>query len=75
MFEKIKNRVVLILKEIFNILTNLLIPLLGLIILIVEFLPLPGIITKVLKTIEYWLFYFSGTAKNIEEGIQEKYKK
>ena len=75
MFEKIKNRVLLILKEVGNLLTNFLIPLVGLVILIAEILPIPRMYIKFLKTVEYWLFYASGTADNIEEGIRDKFGK
>ncbi len=73
MFEKFKKRLLLILKEIGNILTNTLIPFLGIAILILEFLPVPSTYVKFLKTVEYWLFYASGTAEQISEEIQDKY--
>lgn len=73
LFSKIKNRVLLILKEFGNVLTNFLIPILGLVILVMEFLPIPATYIKFLKTVEYWLFYAYGTADKIEEGIKEKF--
>jgi len=53
MFKKIKDRVVLIVKEIGNFITNLLLPLVGLIIIVLEALPVPKKYIKLLKTIEY----------------------
>ena len=73
MFKKIKDRVVLIVKEIGNFITNLLLPLVGLIIIVLEALPVPKKYIKLLKTIEYWLFYASGTAKKIDENIKDKF--
>ena len=69
----LKERVVLILKEIGNILTNTAIPVVGLAILVGELLPIPKTYLAYLKTLEYWLFYASGTADNIKQGIKDSF--
>lgn len=73
MFEAFKNRLLLILKELGNILTNTIIPILGIIILIAEILPVPKIYIGYLKTLEYILFYASGTADEIKKEIKERF--
>ena len=74
MFTKFKERLLLILKEVGNFLSNILIPFIGLLILIVEILPLPKSVAALLKKVEYWLFYISGTASKLEENIKDKYQ-
>ena len=74
MFKKIKDRIVLFVKEVGNILTNLLIPAVGLFIVIAEILPIPRKYIGYLKTVEYWLFYAAGTAEKIDENIKKKFK-
>ena len=73
MFEVVKDRVLLILKEFINVVTNTAIPILGLVILIAELLPIPRIYISYLKTLEYYLFYASGTADDIKKGIKERF--
>lgn len=68
---KLYKRVKLFFKEIGNILTNTLIPVVGLVILIAEILPIPVTYIKYLKLVEYWLFYASGTADQISEEIKK----
>jgi len=75
MFKKIKDRILLFIKEIGNFLTNLLIPLIGLILIVVEVLPIPIKYISFLKTIEYWLFYAAGTAEKINENIKKNFNK
>jgi hypothetical protein len=74
MFKKIKDRVVMFFKEIGNVATNFLIPLLGLIIIVVEVLPVPNKYINFLKVVEYWLFYAAGTAEKINTDIRNKYQ-
>lgn len=60
------ERLKIIGKELLNILTNLIVPLLGPIILICEILPLPIVVPTVLKKVEYYLFNFCGTLEDLE---------
>ena len=73
MFKKIKDRVILFVKEVGNVLTDLLIPVVGLAILVMEALPIPRKYIKWLKIVEYWLFYAAGTADKINEDIKKKF--
>jgi predicted secreted Zn-dependent protease len=74
--EKAKNRFVIFLKEIMNVLTNILVPLVSLLVMIAELLPfIPIGAVNVLKKIEYWMFYAAGTSKDIEKKLEEKQKK
>lgn len=73
MFDVIKDRVLLVVKEIANLLTNTIIPIVGLVILITELLPIPKMYIAYLKTLEYYLFYAAGTADDIKKGIKEKF--
>ena len=68
---KILKRVKLFLKEVMNVLTDVLVPLVALIIAILELLPVPFIWIRVLKQAEHILFKAFGTLEDIEEIIRE----
>lgn len=72
--KKIFARIRVFFKELGNILTNFIVPFVSLLIAILEILPIPTIWIKFLKTVEYWLFYASGTAKDIEKIVEDKEK-
>ena len=65
--QKFIDRVKLICKEIVNIITNILIPLWGVVMLVAEVFGLPANVLEVLKKIEYVLFHLSGTKPDIEK--------
>lgn len=74
MYEKIgkaKSRVLIALKEVMNIITNLLVPFVAILVFIAELLPIPFTVVKALKTLEYILFNAYGTAKDIEKKVEE----
>jgi hypothetical protein len=64
----------LLFREIGNFLTNLLVPLLTVVIFIVEVLPIPkkDKVLLWLKKVEYWVFYASGTAKILAKRVLDK---
>ena len=64
----------LLFREIGNFLTNLLVPLLAIVIFIVEILPIPNKdkVLLWLKRVEYWAFYASGTAKVLAKRVLDK---
>jgi hypothetical protein len=68
------KRVALFLREIGNLLSNILVPLVSLIIAIMELFPIPMGWIKIAKKVEHWLFYAYGTSKKIEEIIEDKAK-
>lgn len=74
-FKAVMKRVHLFLKEILNVLGNVLVPLVSLVVLIMEILPVPITWIEAVKKAEYWLFYVSGTGERIEEIIEENVKK
>ena len=65
--QKFIDRVKLICKEIANIITNILIPLWGVVMLVAEVFGLPANVLQLLKKIEYVLFHLAGTKPDIEE--------
>lgn len=68
------DRVLLILREALNIITNVLVPLMAVVIFIVEFIPgVPYGVLNALKIAEYWLFYAFGTGEKIKDKIEEKF--
>ena len=71
----IKDRVLLILREFGNIVTNVLVPLIAVVIFIVEFIPgIPYGWLRVLKLVEGYLYMAFGTAQKIEEKIKKEFK-
>ena len=73
--KKIFKRIGLFLKELLNIIGNILVPIVSVLIAIMAILPVPTKFIKLLKVFEYWLFYAQGTAEKIDKIIEEKEKK
>ena len=73
--QKFIDRVKLIGKEILNIITNILIPLWGVVMLVAEVFGLPANVLEVLKKIEYVLFHLAGTKPDIEEQNKQTNKR
>lgn len=73
--KKIFERIKLFLGELLNLITNILVPIMSVIIAIVELFPVPTKVIDILKKVEYWLFYGAGTAKKIEKIMEENAKK
>lgn len=75
MKEKFKvalKRISLFFKEILNLLGNILVPIVSLLVTIAQILPIPTTWVAELKKFEYWLFYASGTAKDIGKILDDK---
>lgn len=71
-FEKFKKRLVILLKEIGNFITNALVPLAGLLGFIFGLIPgMPISVIRILKKIEDILYNASGTANQIEEYVEK----
>lgn len=64
---KFIERVKLIGKEIVNILTNIVIPVWGIVMVLAEIFGLPKNALEILKKIEYALFAICGTKEDIEK--------
>lgn len=73
--KKIFERIKLFLGELLNLITNILVPIMSVIIAIVELFPVPTKVIDILKKAEYWLFYSAGTGKKIEKIMDENAKK
>ena len=73
-FNRFLKRVKLFIREIGNLLANVLVPLVSLLILIVDLFPVPTAIIAWMKKIEYWLFFASGTADKIDKILEENIK-
>lgn len=56
-------------KEVGNVLTNLLCPLLSILCAFAELIHLPNAVINVLKKAEYWCFYACGTKEVIDELV------
>lgn len=63
------NKLKLFVKELFNFVTNLIVPLISILTAIAEVLQLPIGFIKGLKTTEYWLFNFAATKPVIDNII------
>ncbi len=70
--DKFISRLQLIGKEILNVLTNIVIPVWGVVMIVAEIFGLPASSLEVLKKIEYALFAISGTKDVIEQSVEEK---
>lgn len=68
---KFVERIKLIAKEIVNIITNIIVPLWGVVMLVAEVFGLPANVLEILKKIEYVLFHLAGTKPDIEEQINK----
>jgi len=70
------DRVLLILREFGNIITNIGVPVMAVIIIIVELIPgVPYGVIRILKLIEEYMYLAFGTAQKIEDKIEEKYSR
>lgn len=67
---KFIERLKLIGKEILNIITNIVVPLWGVVMIIAEVFGLPANVLDILKKIEYVLFHLAGTKDDIEKNIE-----
>ena len=72
--QKFIDRLKLIGKEIVNIVTNILIPLWGVVMLVAEVFGLPANVLEVLKKIEYVLYHLAGTKEDIDQLVDENNK-
>lgn len=70
--EKFIARIKLIGKEILNVITNIIIPVWGIVMIVAEIFGVPASALEVLKKIEYALFAISGTKETIEKSVEEK---
>ena len=72
--KKVLDRALLILREFANIVTNIGVPVVSVLIIIVECIPgVPYVVLRVLKLVEEYMYMAFGTAQKIEEKINEKY--
>ena len=70
-----KDRVLLIIRETLNIITNVLVPLIAVVIFIVEFIPgVPYGVLVALKAVEDFLYQAFGTGDKIREKIEKEFK-
>ena len=72
--KKVLKRVSLFLREVLNIITDILVPLAALIAAILELLPVPLKWVYLFKEIENWLYFAKGTGDKIKEEIDKKEK-
>ena len=68
------KKIGLFLREIMNLLTNVLVPLASVVVAVLEILPVPIIWVKIAKMVECWLFDFAGTSSKIDKIIEDKTK-
>ncbi len=74
--QKVKSWIAIAIKETANILTNLLVPIISVVVLIAEVIPfIPTSWVGILKKIEYWMFYAAGTATDIAAKAKEELEK
>mgnify|MGYP001031133924 CR=1 FL=1 len=72
--EAVIDRFLLILREVANIITNIGVPVVAVIIIIVECIPgVPLVVLRVLKMVEEYMYQAFGTAQKIEERIEKKF--
>lgn len=70
--QKFTERLKLIGKEVLNFITNILCPLISVVMVILEIFGVPASVLDVVKKVEYALFYLSGTKEDIEKTIDIK---
>lgn len=58
-------------KEIFNLLTNLITPIISALCLLAELLQLPTALIQNLKKAEYWCWNACGTSKHINQFVED----
>ncbi len=69
--KKVLKRISFFLKEILNIITDILVPLVALVAAILQLLPVPLKWINVVKKIENWLYYAKGTGDKIKEEVDK----
>lgn len=69
--KKVLKRVSFFLKEVLNIITDILVPLVALVAAILQLLPVPLKWIHVVKRIENWLYYAKGTGDKIKEEVDK----
>lgn len=70
-----KDRVLLILREVGNIITNFIVPITAIVIIVLEFIPgIPYGVLHMLKMFEDYMYNAFGTVEKIEEKIKQKAK-
>jgi len=68
------DRFLLILREFGNIITNIAVPVIAVLIIILECIPgVPLVVLRVLKMMEDYAYMAFGTAEKIEQRIEEKF--
>jgi len=68
------NRLLLILREFGNIITDIAVPVIAVLTIIVECIPgVPLVVLRVLKMMEDYAYMAFGTAEKIEQRIEEKF--
>lgn len=68
--KKVWSKIKCFIKEIGNILTNMLCPICAIIIAAMEVGQLPASAIQFMKKVEYWLFYACGTKDMIDEIVE-----
>lgn len=68
---KVGKKIILFLREVMNLVGNLLTPVASLLVATASLLQLPTKVIKGLKKFEYWLFYIGGTLPTIEKQLEE----
>ena len=70
------DRVLLILREFANIITNIGVPVMAVVIIIVECIPgVPYGVIRILKLVEEYMYLAFGTSQKIEDKIEEKFNR
>lgn len=72
--KKVLKRISFFLKELLNIITDILVPLAALISAILQILPVPLKWVHFFKRVENWLYYAKGTGDKIKEEIDKAEK-
>ena len=69
--KKILKRISFFLKELLNLIADILVPLAALVAAIMQLLPVPLKWVNAVKKIENWLYYAKGTGDQIKEEIDK----
>lgn len=70
--KKVLKRISFFLREVLNILSDILVPLAALVAAILQLLPVPLKWVYIAKQVENWLYYAKGTGDKIKEEIDKK---
>ncbi len=74
-FSLVWTKILIGVKEVGNVITNMLCPLTSILVVIATMFQLPIGVVKALKTAEEWLWKASGTATAVEEAIKKQEEK